>query len=106
MNLNKIINLSEKYKLKTLRELNVFITIINHEGKYPLTIGLIEKELSYDYKTIQKIIYKLGSGIESGYPGYKLITYLESIETPGRAKVVKLTKRGVKFSEKIINIIN
>jgi hypothetical protein len=106
MNLTEVMNLSSKYKLRTLRELNVFIFIINHDDGSPITIGLIQKKLRYPYNSVKKVVYKLGIGRESGYDGYRLITYTESIRTPGREKVIKLTKRGSKFSEKLMSIID
>ncbi len=97
-NLSKLIKHAHKYKLRTLRELDIFIFIISF-GQEPITVQMIERKSGYPYTAVKKVIYKLGSGRESGYDGYELISYRESNDVEGRAKVIQLTAKGRRLSK-------
>ncbi len=101
MGIEKAIIISEKYGIKSLRELRIFIFIISHDNSCPLSANFIKDKLKYPYTAVKKVIYKLGSGRESGYEGYKLIVYCDSSETRNRTKVIKLTGRGRQLSKKL-----
>lgn len=105
MDIDKAIKISEKYGIRSLRELRIFIFIFSHDNSCPLSVNFIKDKLKYPYTAVKKVIYKLGDGRGSGYHGYHLISFCESLETPNRTKVIKLTKLGKQLAKKLNKLV-
>ncbi len=100
--IRKLIKLAHQYELRTLRELEIFEFIADNIGGDYITMNMIEKKTGYSYTGVKKVVYKLGTGRESGYEGYGLIDYRDCSELPGRTKIIELTAKGKKFAAKLI----
>ena len=105
MDIEKALKLCEKYELRSIRELRVFIHIAKYSDDTPVTLNDLMKKTGYPRSSVKKVIYKLGCGRESGYHGYLLVTFVDSLQTGGRTKVVKMTRRGQQFAKKLLKLI-
>lgn len=105
VDIDKAITISEKYGIRSLRELRIFIFIFSHDKSCPLSINFIKDKLKYPRSAVKKVIYKLGDGRGSGYEGYHLINFCESLSTDGRTKIIVLTGRGKQLAKKLNKLI-